>query len=60
MARPKNKKLKKQMSKKQLNKKILKLEEDNKLHFIRHLYNGKIIKEVAELEDISISIAING
>ena len=31
MARPKNKKLKKLMSKKQLNKKIRKLEEDNKV-----------------------------
>lgn len=61
MARPKTKKLKKQMSKKQLNKKIRKLEEDNKvlykLHFIRHLYNEKSIKEAAELEDISISTA---
>lgn len=61
MARPKNKKLKKQMSKKQLNKKIRKLEEDNKvlykLHFIRHLYNDKSIKEAAELEEISISTA---
>ena len=61
MARPKNKKLKKQMSKKQLNKKIQKLEEDNKvlykLHFIRHLYNDKSIKEAAELEKISISTA---
>ena len=61
MARPKNKKLKKQMSKKHLNKKIRKLEEDNKvlykLHFIRHLYNDKSIKEAAELEEISISTA---
>ena len=61
MARPKNKELKRLMSKKQLNKKIRKLEEDNKvlykLHFIRHLYNDKSIKEAAELEDISISTA---
>ena len=61
MARPKNKKLKKLMSKKQLNKKIRKLEEDNKvlykLHFIRHLYNDKSIQESAELEEISISTA---
>ena len=61
MARPKNKTLKKLMSKKQLNKKIRKLEEDNKvlykLHFIRHLYNDKSIQEAAELEEISISTA---
>ena len=61
MARPKKKKLKKLMSKKQLNKKIRKLEEDTKvlykLHFIRHLYNNKTIQEAAELEDISISTA---
>ena len=45
MARPKKIEIKKLMSKKQLNKKIRKLEEDNKvlnkLHFIRHLYNKK-------------------
>ena len=61
MARPKKKKLKKIMNKKQLNKQIRKLEADTKvlykLHFIRHLYNGKTIKEAAELEDISISTA---
>ena len=61
MARPKEKEIKKIMSKKQLNKKIRNLEEDNKvlykLHYIRHLYNGKSIKEAAELEDISISTA---
>lgn len=61
MARPKTIKLKKIMSKKQLNKKIRKLEEDNKvlykLHFIKHLYNDKPIEEAAKLEDISISTA---
>ena len=61
MARPKTITLKKTMSKKQLNKKIRKLEEDSnvlyKLHSIRHLYNGKTIKEAADLEDISISTA---
>lgn len=61
MARPKIITLKKPMSKKQLNKKIRKLEEDSKvlykLHFIRHLYNGKTIEEAADLEDISISTA---
>ena len=61
MVRPKTKKLKKRMSKNQLNKKIRKFEEDNKvlykLHFIRHLYNDKSIKEAAELEEISISTA---
>ena len=61
MARPKKIEIKKLMSKKQLNKKIRKLEEDNKvlnkLHFIRHLYNKKSIKEAADLEEISISTA---
>ena len=61
MARPKKIKLIKSMSKKQLNKKIRKYEEDTKvlykLHFIRHLYNEKSIKEAAELEEISISTA---
>ena len=61
MARPKKKEIKKTMSKKQLNKKIRKLEEDKevlkKLHFIRHLYNGKSIQESANLEEIAISTA---
>ena len=61
MVRPKTKKLNRHMNKKQLNKKIRKLEEDtkvlNKLHFIRHLYNEKTIKEASELEEISISTA---
>ena len=61
MARPKKKQIKKTLSKKQLNKKIRKLEEDKevlkKLHYIRHLYNDKSIKEAAELEEIAISTA---
>ncbi len=61
MARPNNKRVKKLMNKKQLNKKIRKLEEDNKilnkLYFIRHLYDGKSIEEAAKLEEISISTA---
>ena len=48
MARPKNKKLKKQMSKKQLNKKNKEIRRINevlyKLHFIKHLYNDISIK----------------
>lgn len=61
MARPKTIEVKKILSKKQLNKKIRKLETEtevlNKLHFIRHLYNKKSIQEAAELEEISISTA---
>lgn len=63
MPRPKIKQINKIMSKKQLNKKIRKLEEDtkvlNKLHFIRHLYNKISIEKAAELEEISISTAYN-
>ena len=63
MVRPKKIKLIKKLNKKQLNKKIRTLEEDNavlyKLHFIRHLYNKKSIEEAAELEEISISTAYN-
>ena len=61
MVRPKNKKLNKHLNKKQLNKKIRELEEDtkvlNKLYFIRHLYNGKSMKEATDLEKISILTA---
>ena len=61
MPRPKRKEIKKVMSKNKLNKQIRKFEEDtkvlNKLHFIRHLYNGKSIEEAAKLEEISISTA---
>ena len=64
MARPKKIEIKKLLSKKQLNKKIRKLEEDNKvlykLHFIRHLYNKKSIKEAVDLEEISISQHMTG
>ena len=64
MARPKEKEIKKIMNKKQLNKKMRNLEEDNKvlykLHYIRHLYNDKKIKESTELEDMAYQQLING
>ena len=64
MARPKKKKLKKIMNKKQLNKQIRKLEADTKvlykLHFIRHLYNGKTIKEPLNWKKLVYQRLING